>query len=262
MNFGTPSSTSNKFAETPSMLTPGSLSQTPSQGGQGQQQERSLVPCTIKQLQKFCKNGFMHGKKLTTISLMGYVMSLERSETSLEMNIDDSTGISKCTWWADSDTTKNISKGQYLCMFGRYSENNFIVHNARPLKSMNEMTLHLLDVMLSHSVLSKQAQVPVAGQAGVTGLTKNVDFEGSKPEAETKEKLDLGDLNDEPYVMDIVKVIKASTNEAGLSITEIIKQTGKVGDSVHAEIKSTICKMEDQGIIAATLDDDHFQWAL
>eukprot|EP00493_Phyllostaurus_siculus_P022605 UN22939 len=142
MNTSTPNNINKRMMETPSLFTPSSLSQTPSSQGQQSQVDRSLVPCTIKQLQTFEKSGKLHGRPISTVCLIGQLLSCEHKETSVEMMIDDSTGVTKCIWWANNEMTKKLSAGQYLRLYCKWTSNNCIVHNAVELKSRNEVTLH------------------------------------------------------------------------------------------------------------------------
>merc|ERR1719203_1328706 len=102
---------------------------------------------------------------------------------------------------------------------------------------MTEITLHLLDVMLAHSVRSKQSEVPPAGQSGMADIKANMDFTNNNNTDNVKAEAiegSLGDCKDEPYAKDVAKILQRCKDEKGLSIYDIIKQTEKVGEAIHA----------------------------
>lgn len=254
----TPSTQKRNTYATPGIATPGFLSQTPSMGSQQQPQaDRSLIPCTIKQLQKYEDDGKLHGRQMQTVCLIAEIRSCDHKETSVELMIDDSTGVVSCTWWANNSATEQLSQGNYFRFYGRWTKDSFLIHAAMPLKSRNAITLHLLDVMYSHHIRSQQQNMSNnTVNSSLSGLSENMKFDDTKTDVMDGVPEEIANLD---YGTQISKIIRACTSEQGVSIDDIIKGTGLTG--VDTGIKKSVNQLLEEGFIYSTTDDEHFSWA-
>lgn len=238
----------------PSLATPNQLNMasTPLSARSNGETDNSLVPCTIKQLMKYESEGVLHGKNVKQVCLVGKIGAVESSETNTRFEFEDSTSKAiTCTWW---ETTAKVEKDTYVRLVGKWigDKSELNVYGLRALSSMNEVTLHLLDVMYSHH----QRQNFAAMQ--VEEVKSKVEFENNQND----KKMDTGnDENDDTinsinYGKQIVDALKKADDATGYTIEEIIKVSGL--KNVDLELKQSIGLLMDSGAVYCTIDDDHF----
>jgi len=237
---------SSNASFTPSALaTPNSMDQTPNSN---QEQDKSLMPVTVKQLQKY-HQGTLYGKNVTKVCLVGKVSDLTKNETNVSFVFEDGTGVCKCTWWASAEDCE-FENESYVRIFGKWenSKSCITVFGCQILSTMNELVLHSLDVMYSHHQHTK-------GGASM-GLENKMNFEASNETTNNNQDGEDGSAySGILYAKNIINVIKTHGDESGAHIDKIISQAG-VSDS--AQLKQSVQQLVDDGIIYSTVDDEHF----
>jgi len=239
---------SNNASFTPSSLaTPNSLNETPSSS---QDNDKSLMPVTIKQCAKFYQGKTLYGKTVTKLCMIGKVSDLTVNETNIKFVMEDGTGICQCTWWSTTSDDVGFQNGSYVRIFGKWqnSDNSMTVFGCLPLSSMNEVVLHNLDVMYCHYQNTK----------GQSSMVSKMNFDN---EQQVSNNQNDGENNYSGimYAKNIINVIQNSGNEeTGAHIDAIISNSG-VKDT--EQLKASIQQLVDDGIIYSTVDDEHFGYS-
>ncbi|XP_062846010.1 replication protein A 32 kDa subunit-like isoform X3 [Trichomycterus rosablanca] len=112
----------------------------PSFGGEGKSERQkifSILPCTVSQLLSATEHNdsfFVRDVKINQVSVVGLNRKAEWTETNVVYSVDDMTGPP-----LDVKLWLNIEQYRFLIAF-----------SIRPVKDLNEITSHMLEVIQAH----------------------------------------------------------------------------------------------------------------
>ncbi|KAI0224681.1 Replication protein A 32 kDa subunit-B [Lamellibrachia satsuma] len=158
--------------------------QNPSQERRRPQRAQSCLPCTVAQIYKANQQDdsfYIEGTEVHQITIIGIVRSVKESATRLDYEIDDMTGpplevrqfVDNDEDTPDNERTLAARENTYVRMYGHIrgfgGKTSVVAFRVVPLVDMNELTMHLLEVMHSHMVLTK-AQSTGGGDTTQAGM--------------------------------------------------------------------------------------------
>ncbi|XP_062846004.1 replication protein A 32 kDa subunit-like isoform X2 [Trichomycterus rosablanca] len=129
----------------------------PSFGGEGKSERQkifSILPCTVSQLLSATEHNdsfFVRDVKINQVSVVGLNRKAEWTETNVVYSVDDMTGppLDVKLWLnIENDDLNNctIPSGSYIKVQYRF----LIAFSIRPVKDLNEITSHMLEVIQAH----------------------------------------------------------------------------------------------------------------
>lgn len=199
------------------------------------------------------------GRVLHRVRFIAAVRSYEDMSTNLEYDVEDGTGFIKVKQWLDDQkenaTTMEIREQTkkehvYIKVTGQlkdYAGNKQVVADSvRPLKTGNELSHHMLEVVYMEQQYRKKQQQPAftpgfgqpaAGrplQAAANGETDNLRNK-------------------------VLEMLKNDMSDSGLNVDNCVKMLPSFPES---DIRRMFDTLSQEGIIYSTVDDNHFQCAL
>eukprot|EP01036_Dinobryon_divergens_P023647 gene23647-32019_t len=141
-------------------------------GGKGSDKKasrdkNSLIPLSIRQLVTATHEDDSYkvdGAELANIKIMGMVAAIEEHSTNFNFKVNDGTGVMDCKQWIDRDTRAQskltgLRDGALVRVVGNLREFDGKVHllvfDVTPVLDWNELSYHLLDIMLTHCQQTK-----------------------------------------------------------------------------------------------------------
>eukprot|EP00042_Codosiga_hollandica_P007703 m.17817 g.17817 ORF g.17817 m.17817 type:complete len:123 (+) comp29653_c0_seq1:12-380(+) len=100
----------------------------------------------------------------TLVELVGQVTKIQRGFMYTWYTLDDFTGVIECELWPhdEHDSRNSIPLGAYVKVVGRVQcadqVNSVHILSIAPLDNPNSITLHLLDVIMTHCASTRRAQ--------------------------------------------------------------------------------------------------------
>jgi len=222
-------------------------------GNAGQQKvydyrKGAILPCTIFQLNNFISSqeDGLYGFEASHM-LLGVVRRLDRTPTSVDFELDDSTGVTACKIYGETD---GLEQGNYVRVIGKwdFSKKSLTVYKAITLTTYNEITHHILNVLSVYRSNTSTSTVS-GGQAAQTNMQLDED-----PELQG---LDTGALSEIPGSIAVVKFLKQNNTDTGCLVDDIAK-----GCNMDLTIVRPILQqLESRAICYTTTDDDRFALA-
>jgi len=196
------------------------------------------------------------GVDIHMVTFVGVINEITEASTSVTYKIDDYTGpamsVRKFIQEGEDDASSVPQTASYVRVFGHLrslnDQRNVIAFAVTPLKSHNELTVHMLEVIRAQLKLKKGVTTP-GGMAGAAGGS----FSNGATNGLTGNDSVMSGLN--PAQQTIFNALKKSTSDIGMSITEISKN---VNLSV-VQIRSAIEFLSNEGHIYSTVDDEHYK---
>jgi replication factor A2 len=264
---------------------------SPNVGGSQQQQKggnrqraQSILPCTIGQINKAEQNDdkfLVDGIELNQVVLVGLVRSSNETTTRLDYLIDDMTGapmevrqfVDNDENTPDSERTSLIRENIYVCVHGHVrafgGKRSIVAFRVSPIKDINELTTHMLEVIYAHACLTRGAvQAMDTSNRSITGPVTNGNMarpivapaSGSRPVAATDGagSTDIGqlDIGLNPQQQQVLNIIRSSMDEHGMSISVISSRLKAVSTKA---IRDAIEFLSSEGHIYSTIDDEHYK---
>ena len=135
---------------------------------------------------------------------------------------------------------------------------NIVSFKIEKLKDMNEMTLHLIEVMHAHLAIQKRHLG--GGSSSAAGVGGGYSYTASSTSTFTP--MDTGNMSSIPdqglsgVQKQVYEIITSYKNDLGISSSEIKAVLPSVSQT---EVKKAIDFLADEGHIYSTIDDDHFK---
>jgi len=150
------------------------MTQEPSKK-QRQEEKHTLLPVSVSILETAiartseAESGgiLIHGTEPGMLLLVGAVEAWSRQAMSIEFRINDATGRMKARYYVtdkQSNEVEQIAAGQYVSIFGSVRtapELHFAVAGMRPVRSVDEISYHMIEVAHSSFKLQKGGMDPV-----------------------------------------------------------------------------------------------------
>lgn len=240
--------------------------------------EKSMVPATIKMIKAAPfnkeKNTIdLDGVSPEFVTIVGRLGEVESQSTKDIFQISDGTGSLQLTRWKEENNIlanerfSECVEGTTVWVVGGVKQYGDVysiqVYSMRKIEDFNEMTHHLLEVMLTHA---RNTKGPIPGSAAANMQTNNVN--AHNPFAITPGKnqgmaLSSGGGNNEKQdaLVQAARFCSEQGGEQGGTANDMMKYLTAQGKNIAlGEIKSFLTASEDDGRCFSTVDEDHFQW--
>ena len=258
----------------------GAYGEEEAKGGSNEKptKDKNIIPATIKMI----KSAPWNKDKATVdldnvnpefVSIMGRLGEVETQSTRDIFQISDGTGSIQLTRWKEENNIlanerfSECVEGATVWVVGgvkQFGEQYSIqVYTMRKIDDFNEMTHHLLEVMLTHA---RNTKGPIPGSAAASMQMNNVN--AHNPFAITPGKssgmaLSSGGGNSDKQdaLVQAARFCSEQGGEQGGTAEDMAKYLTAQGKSIALnEIKSFLTASEDDGRCFSTVDEDHFQW--
>jgi len=228
---------------------------------------QTLVPLSIKQIEKVDHRDSkfkIDNKEISQITFVGVILSVEVQQTHINYMIDDGSGKINVRLYVDNDDDNHQRhaekrEGMYVRVIGNLRVFNnlpaVVAFQLIPLTDFNELTYHLLEVIHTHCVNTKE-------QAGASP-SKAAVAPGAVPAAANSMSVDMGASNDDGGFSGLQKqvldIFNQDTNsESGTSIQTVLDRLSPNGVSRN-DIAKAIEFLSDEGHLYSTIDEEHYK---
>ncbi len=201
-----------------------------------------------------------------TVRAMGTITSVNEQSTSVEYVLNDGTGDIKVRRWVEKDQPK-VEEAYALCKEGAFVS---VVGNIKEYQDelsiqsfrmcivddYDEMTHHLLDVILSHNINTKG---PIPGSAAAAATKIQVNTPNVYMNSPGMRVVNDGGVDMEHQLMNAIRETGADTEE-GTTVAQVQEYMNRNGASVSMEgVQKMVNMCHENGVIYGTTDDDHFK---
>lgn len=134
--------------------------------------EKAVLAVTIKQLIDAPADGDgirVDGTEVSMVRLLGLVEHVEDHSTNKLYRIRDGTGVYDCKMWIEKDPSSHLAESEirpntFVRVVGQIKEfagtRHILLYNITPVVDWNELTHHMLEVILTHCQATK-GPIPV-----------------------------------------------------------------------------------------------------
>ncbi|KAJ8032909.1 Replication protein A 32 kDa subunit [Holothuria leucospilota] len=251
------------------MTSPGGFgSPTPTQS-RGKRAQ-NLIPCTISQIlkSKQADDSFKCGVvELNQVAIVGVILNTDIQATHIRYELDDMSGPSiEIRQWIDNDENNPPESqpeiyhpptyvkiiGSIRSFSGKLTVSPFKII---PLTDLNEITVHMLEVVHAHMYLTKK--INQGGVSAIPGPSSSTTQTPNKIQGTQG-----GDYSAVPnhglnnVQRQVHQLIVACSDEQGISMDDLRSSLQKVPFDL---IKGAVEFLSNEGHIYSTIDDDHFK---
>ncbi|XP_037028283.1 replication protein A 32 kDa subunit [Bradysia coprophila] len=224
-------------------------------GGSGvtaESKPEGIVPMVIKQIHDCPDAGLrLYDMVFGTVQLVAIVRKIDFTSTKITYILEDHTGkIEAHTWLEEGDTSKTpqIVVNTYATVFGSVRNQGgtktLIVFRIESVKSPNEVTTHLLEVLnarysAEHYARKKNTEVDGHFQMDTTPAPS-----GQHPLGLTGKQLV------------VYQAIQSDKSEPGISFEELERRFKHIPES---ELRTMVEYMTQEGMCYTSIDANHFK---
>nr|XP_002740859.2 PREDICTED: replication protein A 32 kDa subunit-like [Saccoglossus kowalevskii] len=186
------------------MNSPGGFS-SPMQGSQEKSRGRraqNLMPVTVAELINLTDDELKIGDiEVSMVTVVGLVRSVQQAPTNILYKLDDMSGPTMdVRKWVDSDDSSGdvdgaqpIPENTYVRVIGQLrsfgGKRNISAFKVRPLTDLNELTMHLLEVVHSHMYIEKAQTEETAIQSCHDDTGISIDVIGQRLRGMSKDAI-------------------------------------------------------------------------
>ncbi|KAM9039100.1 replication protein A 32 kDa subunit [Sarcophilus harrisii] len=225
-----------------------------------------IVPCTISQLlsANLIDEVFKIGEiEISQVTIVGIIRQAEKAPTNIVYKIDDMTAAPMdVRQWVDTDDTSSentvVPPETYVKVAGHLrsfqNKKSLVAFKILPLEDMNEFTIHILETVNAHMILSQSISQPLAGRPSLhtSGIGDAGNFGGNSFGGNS-----LMPANGLTVTQNqVLNLIKACPRPEGMNFQDLKSQLHNLNVSV---IKQAVDFLSNEGHIYSTVDDDHFK---
>ncbi|GAB5360797.1 hypothetical protein AAMO2058_000658300 [Amorphochlora amoebiformis] len=237
-----------------------------SPNGQQKGRNQSMTPITCKQAREakaIDGSSFtIDGQTIAQVRVVGLILNVDHESTQSSYGIDDGSGQLTVKMYRNDDAEdldQHCREDIYVRVVGTMRElagqRIVVAFQIQPLKSMNEITLHNLDVIHTHlrntkGPLESKKNRKAAANNNLYNEHGDSMYKKSSSEAQVE-----GMDNVQQEVLQAFKSI-GSAKEQGASVNEVIQRLRKF-DPV--KIREAVDFLSNEGHLYSTLDETHFK---
>jgi len=232
----------------------------------------TCLPVTVRSVQAAVSKSadaggdvLFYGVEPGMLVLVGFVESLVRQGSSLELLLNDSTGRMKVKHFTQSDegdSLEGIAPGRYVTMYGQVRTApavHFAATGLRLVQSADEVSYHMIES--AHAALKlekeKSADPPTPGPKAAYVASASQPMALSPPKALPADPVPNGPLSAEG-LRDAVVAFFTKENAGrpeGMTLATLFQQ---FPSSSSAEVRKLVDALVSDGEVYTTIDDDHF----
>ncbi|XP_044524679.1 replication protein A 32 kDa subunit [Gracilinanus agilis] len=189
-NYGSSSYTSGGYTQPPGGFGTPTASQAEKKS---RARAQHIVPCTISQLLSatLVDEVFKIGEiEISQVTIVGIIRQAEKAPTNIVYKIDDMTAAPMdVRQWVDTDDTSSentvVPPETYVKVAGHLrsfqNKKSLVAFKILPLEDMNEFTIHILETVNAHMILSQSVSQPLAGRPSLntSGIGDTGGFGGN-----------------------------------------------------------------------------------
>lgn len=209
----------------------------------------------IKQIHDCPDSGLrLYDMVFGTVQLVAIVRNIEFTTTKITYSLEDHTGkIEAHTWLEEGSAGKSphIVVNTYATVFGSVRNQGgtktLIVFKIESVKSPNEVTTHLLEVLnarYSAEQYATKKSIEVDGHMQMDTGAPSTNDDGHHPLGLSGKQLA------------IYQAIQSSKAEAGISFSDLERKFSHIPT---AELRSIVEYMTQEGMCYTSIDADHFK---
>ncbi|XP_071486691.1 replication protein A 32 kDa subunit-like [Diadema antillarum] len=226
---------------------------------------QKLIPCNIAQILQATQNDneFKIGDvEIHQVCLVGVIRRAEISATNIVYQLDDMSGPTmEIRQWIESDETTEqqptvYEENTYIKVAGNIrsfgGKRSVGPFRIMPITDMNEVTMHMAEVVQAHMLLSKMATM--AGNAGGGSVDSNffqTPVKAGHPAGGMIPNNGLSDVQTQVH-----QLITGCRDEEGISMDALCRKLQRMSRDA---IRKAVEFLSSEGHIYSTIDDDHFK---
>jgi len=229
---------------------------------------------------------------LGQVCVVGIVRVIDIKSTKINYQVEDSTGMIDVTKWASSDDDSDqpadpdVRENTYVKVMGTVKDfqgkRSIGAYHVSKLEDPNEITMHLLDAIYTYCRWTKgptgeeaqnqqknNMQNPMQdqnqqnnmqqpgsrAQNQAMGQTTHNEYTGNQ---NNSNDMDTGAIGGNEIQENVLRAIKMSNDESGMSVQTVMMQLGGKRYS-EPMIREAIEWLSTEGHVYSTIDDDHFK---
>ena len=227
-----------------------------------------MIPATAMMIKRAAEHKksegddfIINGEPVQQVKLVGQVQVVKETQTNCIYTLNDSSGalVEVKRWIGTDDGVKeqnvraDVREGVYCCVIGtlRSMEDSAYIncYVISPLKCMNEITRHLLEVSYVHLAITRAHYSSESMQVDPTHHGG-----GNVPSAPSAAQIHA-DLT--AIQKDVFEVLRGCQKQLGIHIDDIISRLASKYS--RAGIKEALEHLCSEGLAYNSSDDDHFQ---
>jgi len=235
-----------------------------------------LIPVTVRQILDATSSGgpdatefSIDGYTVSTVSVVGQILSMEPLSTNLNYSIDDSTATIDVRVWMEGgegtnefvqSTSPTWEKGRYVRAVGTIHQfkntRSLVASKLVLIEDSNEIIYHHLEALQCHLQKTKGISVKFGGavvQQSSSTATTTTTTTNNAPLARQSSGSDSGMTEVQQYLCDL---IRQGNPLEGVTIEQLTQSMEGIadGDAVISAMQALL----DEGTIFTTQDNDHY----
>ncbi|KAK7870880.1 hypothetical protein R5R35_005474 [Gryllus longicercus] len=223
----------------------------------------NIVPVTINQILKSGEDFKIGELDVHVVSLVGIIKNVDMSSTKITYLIEDTTGQIEAVQWLEGPLEgSQPSENTYCRVSGtvRVTQGKrcIMVFNILPITDLNDLTVHLLEVIDVHQCAPNFSELQNMGAQAASKTAMNYPLGNSMMNMnQMDDGLDQHAPSD-PQQRIVFKVISdaAVDDEGGVDVQFITRKlNGQMNESTVRTITEFLLH---EGFVFSTIDDEHF----
>jgi len=232
--------------------------------------DKTILSVNVKQIKSAEKGP--EGIKIDScdienVRLMGNIISVNEQSTNVEYQVNDGTGTIKVRRWIEKDQPKveemyaQCVEGSFVSLVGTIKEyqDELSVQSFRMtvVEDYDQMTHHLLDVILSHNLNLKG---PIPGSANALAAKSNVTTHNAYSASSPGMRVSNDSGSD--IEAELMRAIRETglNSEEGTTVDLVFQFLARNGAKVTKEsVQKYISVYHENGVIYGTIDEEHFK---
>jgi len=208
-------------------------------------------------------------ESFTCVSIVGIVRNVNRSGISIFYDIDDMTGPPLTVRYYSGDTEEEPAamENTYVKVYGSLrafdNKQSLMVFRIMPLEDLNELTVHLLEIIQCRIVLQKDVIRVVENKSAGGAITYGAAMDMGQKNSKTN-AINVGSAVVAPAkfgskssgVNQIYEFLKQNQSDEGLSVDELKHHFSSFTEHQVTSFLDILC---GEGHVYTTIDDVHFK---
>uniref|UniRef100_A0A8D9ECX7 Replication protein A 32 kDa subunit n=1 Tax=Cacopsylla melanoneura TaxID=428564 RepID=A0A8D9ECX7_9HEMI len=235
-------------------------SSTSEKKGGKQNEQKTIFPVTVRQiLETPHERVKVNDMEVHLATIMGIVKSVDISSIKVNYLVQDNTGILSCVHWIDAEDHgyKPLKENTFVKIVGHIKslqdgKKNLMIYSAQYVEDFNEVTSHMLEVVLIPLKAEKMKTVTQGDNYAKMQLQSNYGNDSSMNNSSVGV---TGASGDAAKIMQVIRSFK--NDNYGVDINTIVSNLAI--KMPLQQVKNIVEELINEGHIYTTIDDNHFQ---